>query len=174
MASKQRAAPVAVVTCSARGIGLAIAEWFIANDYRVALLDIDRKELAKTGRRLKDPARVLAMWTHMEFVSTPVGSAPSSTELRIALSGDGARSFDAPRVVAPSPPGRLIINSRLARASDGMTLACYDSAALQDVPNQLLGVRTEFQVACMRSADGVAWSAPAPAGPSVYLPLPDP
>ena len=53
--------PVAVVTGAARGIGLAVAEWFLANGYRVALLDIDRKELNATARRLKDPLRVMAI-----------------------------------------------------------------------------------------------------------------
>ncbi len=52
------ASPVAFVTGAARGIGLAIAEWFLAHGYRVALIDIDRAELARTARRLADPARV--------------------------------------------------------------------------------------------------------------------
>jgi NAD(P)-dependent dehydrogenase (short-subunit alcohol dehydrogenase family) len=58
------AAPVAVVTGAARGIGMAVAEWFLANGYRVALLDIDRKELDRTGKaprrcraRAGDPLR---------------------------------------------------------------------------------------------------------------------
>ena len=51
--------PVAVVTGAARGIGLAIAEWFLAHGHRVALLDIDRAQLARTARRLGDPVRVL-------------------------------------------------------------------------------------------------------------------
>jgi len=54
------AAPVAVVTGGARGIGLAIAERFLADGHRVALLDIDRKTLRATEKRLNDPLRVLA------------------------------------------------------------------------------------------------------------------
>ena len=61
MASKKAATPVAVVTGAARGIGLGIAEWFLAHGHRVALLDIDRRELSRTARRLKDPARVMAL-----------------------------------------------------------------------------------------------------------------
>jgi NAD(P)-dependent dehydrogenase (short-subunit alcohol dehydrogenase family) len=53
--------PVAVVTGGARGIGLAVAKWFLANGHRVVLLDIDRKELERADRHLKDPARVLAI-----------------------------------------------------------------------------------------------------------------
>ena len=61
MAAKRGVTPVAVVTGAARGIGLAIGEWFLAHGHRVALLDIDRKELARTARRLKDAKRVLAI-----------------------------------------------------------------------------------------------------------------
>ena len=53
--------PVAVVTGGARGIGLAIAERFLAEGYRVALLDIDRKTLFATEKRLHDPNRILAL-----------------------------------------------------------------------------------------------------------------
>jgi len=53
--------PVAVVTGGARGIGLAIAEWFLAHGHRVALLDIDRRQLARTASRLGDDLRVMAI-----------------------------------------------------------------------------------------------------------------
>ncbi len=52
---------VAVVTGGARGIGLGIAEWFLAAGYRVAFFDIDVETLAQTEKRLNDPARVLAV-----------------------------------------------------------------------------------------------------------------
>ena len=53
--------PVAVVTGAARGIGLAITEWFLAQDHRVALIDIDAETLERTARRLKPRERVLAL-----------------------------------------------------------------------------------------------------------------
>lgn len=52
---------VAVVTGGARGIGLAIARWFLGNDYRVALIDIDADTLTRTEQALGDPQRVLAL-----------------------------------------------------------------------------------------------------------------
>ncbi len=53
--------PVAVVTGGARGIGLAICQWFLANDHRVALLDIDEDTLQQTVAALNDPVHVLAV-----------------------------------------------------------------------------------------------------------------
>src|ERR1700739_4410963 len=52
---------VAVVTGGARGIGLAIGQWFLAHGYNVALLDIDRATLAATEAALALPERVLAV-----------------------------------------------------------------------------------------------------------------
>ena len=57
-ASTQR---VAVITGGARGIGLAVARWFLAQDHRVALLDIDAATLDKTVTTLASPDRVLGL-----------------------------------------------------------------------------------------------------------------
>ena len=53
-------APVAVVTGGARGIGLAVARWFLERGHRVALIDIDAKTLARTDAELALPERVLS------------------------------------------------------------------------------------------------------------------
>ena len=55
--------PVAVVTGGARGIGLAVAQWFLRHEHRVALIDIDGDTLANTHATLAapDPERVLAV-----------------------------------------------------------------------------------------------------------------
>ena len=53
--------PVAVITGGARGIGLAVAHWFLAHGHRVALWDIDAPTLAATDAALADPARVLTV-----------------------------------------------------------------------------------------------------------------
>ena len=54
---------VAVVTGGARGIGLAVARWFLRHAHRVALIDIDGDTLANTHAALAepDPERVLAV-----------------------------------------------------------------------------------------------------------------
>src|SRR5690606_13030096 len=51
--------PVAFVTGAARGIGLAIAEWFLANGHRVALIDRDGPELERVATALRRTARAL-------------------------------------------------------------------------------------------------------------------
>jgi NAD(P)-dependent dehydrogenase (short-subunit alcohol dehydrogenase family) len=52
---------VAVVTGGARGIGLAVGQWFLARGYHVALLDIDRATLTATEAALAEPERVLTL-----------------------------------------------------------------------------------------------------------------
>jgi NAD(P)-dependent dehydrogenase (short-subunit alcohol dehydrogenase family) len=61
MSSNVSATPVAVVTGGARGIGLAIAKWFLAAGHRVALLDIDKETLTHTEKELNDRVKVLAI-----------------------------------------------------------------------------------------------------------------
>jgi NAD(P)-dependent dehydrogenase (short-subunit alcohol dehydrogenase family) len=61
MTSNISSTPVAVVTGGARGIGLAIGQWFLAHEHRVVLLDIDGDTLGKTEAALHDPKRVLAV-----------------------------------------------------------------------------------------------------------------
>ncbi len=52
---------VAVVTGGARGIGLAIGQWFLAHGHRVALLDNDHATLDLTVSKLAQPERVLGV-----------------------------------------------------------------------------------------------------------------
>jgi meso-butanediol dehydrogenase / (S,S)-butanediol dehydrogenase / diacetyl reductase len=59
-ASKPTPTKVAVITGGARGIGLAIGQHFLAKGYNVALLDIDKKTLAKTKAELNS-ASVLTL-----------------------------------------------------------------------------------------------------------------
>jgi len=53
--------PVAFVTGGARGIGLAVARWFLERSWGVALIDIDAATLARTEAELSEPERVLAV-----------------------------------------------------------------------------------------------------------------
>lgn len=72
---------VAVVTGGARGIGLAIAKWFLAHNYRVALLDIDRKTLEATEAALDSAERVLAIPCDVS-VQTQVDEAAQRVSVR--------------------------------------------------------------------------------------------
>jgi len=55
------ASKVAVITGAARGIGLAAARRFLAEGYRVGLLDIDRPVLEQAAHALGETQRVLAL-----------------------------------------------------------------------------------------------------------------
>lgn len=61
MSGQSSSKHVAVITGGARGIGLAVAKWFLAHDHRVALLDIDAETLKKTDQAFNDPANVLTV-----------------------------------------------------------------------------------------------------------------
>jgi meso-butanediol dehydrogenase / (S,S)-butanediol dehydrogenase / diacetyl reductase len=61
MLSNSSATPVAVVTGGARGIGLAIVQWFLAHDYRVAILDIDKASLLNVSTLFTDAKKVLVL-----------------------------------------------------------------------------------------------------------------
>ena len=61
MSDANETEPVAVITGGARGIGLAIGEWFLRHGYRIALLDIDRVTLSATEAALARPDDVLAL-----------------------------------------------------------------------------------------------------------------
>ena len=61
MSSTLSTSPVVIVTGGARGIGLAIAKWFLARDYRVAIFDIEAATLQSTESELAAPSRVLAL-----------------------------------------------------------------------------------------------------------------
>lgn len=53
--------PVAIVTGGARGIGLAVARWFLAHGHRVALLDIEAGAVQETAAALAAPDTVLGL-----------------------------------------------------------------------------------------------------------------
>lgn len=54
---------VAVVTGGARGIGLAIGQWFLANGHQVVLLDVDNTTLVATQKQLNRPDNLLCLHT---------------------------------------------------------------------------------------------------------------
>lgn len=61
MSTTSSSKPVAVVTGAARGIGLAIAKWFLAHDYRVALLDVEAATLQAAMAELNAPSTALGL-----------------------------------------------------------------------------------------------------------------
>jgi meso-butanediol dehydrogenase/(S,S)-butanediol dehydrogenase/diacetyl reductase len=61
MTDSRTSSPVAFVTGAARGIGLAIAHWFLDRGHAVALIDIDAATLANAEADLGLPERVLAV-----------------------------------------------------------------------------------------------------------------
>lgn len=77
--------PVALVTGAARGIGLAVAEWFLAQGQRVALLDRDGDELrraeAATQAACARPDAVLALHADVS-VPEQVAQAVAAVDAR--------------------------------------------------------------------------------------------
>ena len=53
--------PVAVVTGAARGIGYAIAEWFLARRYQVALIDYEAETLQQATEKLSSQGVVMPL-----------------------------------------------------------------------------------------------------------------
>jgi meso-butanediol dehydrogenase / (S,S)-butanediol dehydrogenase / diacetyl reductase len=60
---------VAVVTGAARGIGLAIAQWFLHDGWRVALLDNNATTLFPAAQALNQPEQVLALHADVSLPS---------------------------------------------------------------------------------------------------------
>ena len=63
MSSSKSTSPVAVVTGGARGIGLAIGQWFLAHGHKVVLLDVDKATLDATEKNLNRADDVLCLHT---------------------------------------------------------------------------------------------------------------
>ncbi len=82
MTVKNSSIPVAVITGGARGIGLAIGQWFLAHGHRVALLDIDHQTLDQTAVTLNDDDHVLAV--HCD-VSNPMQVQAAVEKIKAAF-----------------------------------------------------------------------------------------
>jgi NAD(P)-dependent dehydrogenase (short-subunit alcohol dehydrogenase family) len=72
---------VALVTGAARGIGLAVAQRFLAEDWRVALLDIERELLDGAMAALANPDATLALYCDVSDAAA-VAAAMASVNRR--------------------------------------------------------------------------------------------
>src|ERR1044071_6576622 len=72
---------VALITGAARGIGLATAKRFLAEGFRVALLDIDGETLARAVAALREPERTLGVTCDVA-VSDQVEAAVAQVRVR--------------------------------------------------------------------------------------------
>jgi NAD(P)-dependent dehydrogenase (short-subunit alcohol dehydrogenase family) len=80
-------AKAALITGAARGIGLATAKRFLADGWRVALLDIDGETLARAVAALGEPERTLALTCDV--------AAPDQVEAAVAQVQERFGSLDA-------------------------------------------------------------------------------
>ena len=95
-------AKIALITGAARGIGLATAKRFLADGWRVALLDIDGETLARSAAALNEPERTLALICDV--------AAPDQVEAAVAqvkhASARSTRSSTMPAPPCSSPRSR--------------------------------------------------------------------
>ena len=66
--------PVAVVTGAARGIGHAIAEWFLARRYRVALMDYEAEILQQAAEKLSSQGAVMPLHCDVSDADSVAGA----------------------------------------------------------------------------------------------------
>ena len=95
-------AKVALVTGAARGIGLAAAKRFLADDWRVALLDIDGDNLARTYAALAKPETTMAITCD---VADPAGVARAVNSVKERF-GRRASPSSSPSSRLPMRTGR--------------------------------------------------------------------
>lgn len=124
------------------------------------------------------PGIVTAVWTHMDQVPTsnlgPVWYAYATSELLAAVSVDGGRTFDVPHLAAVEP-GRMIVNVRAERTTDGAILAVYDSVPVTVYAGRVTGEAPVFRHHARRSSDGGrTWTAAADVGERQLSDLRDP
>ena len=104
--------PVAVVTGGARGIGLAVAQWFLTHGHRVALWDNDATTLRATEAAIDDPSRVVAI--HCD-VSQPAQVTDATEQTEGYLGRIDALVTNAPQR-SEAPASQAAGKTRLRRS----------------------------------------------------------
>jgi hypothetical protein len=110
------------------------------------------------------PGHAYLTWSRFQYT----GSVQTGGDARVSGSVDGGRTFSAPVVIHAAPDGRLVLESRLARLSDGTLLDVFGEAPAQPqtAPQQTFATR---------SADGGrTWSEPVRIGTVGQDPIVDP
>jgi hypothetical protein len=113
----------------------------------------------------RDPDHVTVAWMSVPQVVEHVTYTLLPNAVRAAESRDGGRTWSAPVLVHQAPPGELVVNPRLVRASDGGLVVLIDQARLAEFPTaQTRLTGATFRYFAVHSADGRTWSAPVPIG----------
>lgn len=108
-----------------------------------------------------DPDHVSVAWMWIPQVPNPLTYAPLPNQVRFAESFDGGLTWSDHVVVHEAPPGELVVNPRLVRASDGGLVVLVDRGRLADLPGAQTGLGTaEFQFFGIHSPDGRQWAEP--------------
>jgi len=135
MTSHTSSRPVAVVTGAARGIGLAVARWFLDHGHRVALLDRDAATLdaalAAIGRPddaiavhcdVSDEAQVAAMVKRVRDEFGRLDFLVNNAGIQVAADSDALDAADFDRVLAVNLRGAFLCAREAVRTflADGV------------------------------------------------------
>ena len=121
--------PVAVVTGAARGIGYAIAEWFLARRYRVALMDYEAETLQQAAEKLSSQGAVMPLHCDVsdaDSVAAAVGKIDAKWGRVDALVNNAGIAIFKPLLETSFDEWRSVLATNL----DGVFLCSQACAAI--------------------------------------------